>query len=99
MRVEKWDAKDVFDNQLPDDVKAIVSLLSDDYVFYVGAHGSYIDIYNDAEDCYLFEQSPNDGEEALRIFCLWVRAGMPAGFESDAEARLDLLEGGSQCDA
>lgn len=68
---------------LPEDVKAIMSLLPDNYVFYGRvAYGwsalgeGYFDILDISADTYLYDPLIMDENTNRERFCQWVRAGM-----------------------
>lgn len=87
MKIGDVAMREVFDD-LPPDVKAILSLLDDNHVMY-GSKWSqesesgvlsdvcgYIDIWMDDESVYLYDTKSLDWETTIDNFVEWVRSGM-----------------------
>lgn len=80
---------------LPEDVRAVLNLFSDDYSLDIWVYGEkerergYIDVFNEAANVYLFSQTQHYIDINARRFVSWVRAGMPGGYTNTAWEKED----------
>ena len=67
---------------LPEDVRAVLSLFPDNYIFETGGgmRSKYIDIWDENASDYFFQQDYNHPEVSKARFISWVRHGMQEGY-------------------